>query len=79
VSTSQLAVLAPASLAAFSILDLHMPQLPETLNVSVLAWAIPAKEIARQRDKTENNFIVFIFLILIKLKNIIVEKVCMRQ
>jgi len=59
-SESQLASLAPASFAAFSILVLHIPQLPETLNVSVFVCPKEIVVLAINKAATENKRNVFI-------------------
>jgi hypothetical protein len=60
VSSSQVADLAPASFAAFSIFDLHIPQLPDTLKVSVFVWAEAIVAKANDNAATENNLNAFI-------------------
>lgn len=69
VSASHTADLAPASFAAFSILDLHIPQFPDTLKVSVFAWAVapvgtPRVANASDTAARENIFTVFMIIIL---------------
>jgi hypothetical protein len=56
VSASQVADLAPASLAAVSILFLHIPQLPDTLNVSVFSCAVAAVTKNNEHNAIENIF-----------------------
>jgi hypothetical protein len=56
-------------MAAFSIFDLHMPQLPDTLNVSVFVWAVATVTQNNDKAAIENIFKDFI-LIKFKITNI---------
>lgn len=62
VSLSHVAEVAPASLAAVSIFFLHMPQLPDTLKVSVLVCANEILQIAIKNAMKENIFNVFMII-----------------
>jgi hypothetical protein len=51
------AVFAPADVAAFSILDLHMPQLPDTFNL-VADCALAEKRMAIIKPLKRNIFFI---------------------
>ena len=58
-ASSQIALVAPADFAAFSMVDLHMPQLPETANDSVLFCACNVVVQTANKSVSEKRLIFF--------------------